>query len=109
MRRIGRLLVVMVIAVLLSLPAAQIAQGTPSGSSGSLSRSTGTVQLDQPTATPNPTAPLGPKLEPEQQPSNKSKQKLAIGVLTAILLAVVIFGRGTRRKRKKKSDSATSK
>ncbi|MFL6145798.1 MAG: hypothetical protein ACJ72N_28525 [Labedaea sp.] len=106
MRRVGGLLVVTVLAVLVLMPTAAVSASAarPAAPPSAVHA----VALDQPTATPNPSAPAGPALNPEQQP-NKAKHKLTIGVLAAILLVIVIFGRSTRRKRKKKSESATSK
>jgi len=65
------------------------------------------VAAEQPTPTPSPTAPTGPTLTPEQQ-SDRAMQKLFIGIAAAVLLAIVIAGRSTRRKIRKKKQGAVS-
>jgi len=104
MRRVIRLLVVGLFALLVSLPTA------PAGSLASASVADSGVRVaavDQPpTTTPPATAPAGPNLSPEQAP-NKSKQKLAIGFIAAVLLVIVFIGRRSRNKRRKKAASAT--
>ena len=103
MPRVARLLVVGLFALLVVVPVASSNVGAPV-------HVVAMHQLDQPTATPNPTAPSGPNLNPEQQqPPDKARQKLVIGVLVAVLLAIVFVGRSARRKRKKKAESATVK
>jgi hypothetical protein len=105
MRRAIRFLVVAVFAALVFLPV-EPATAAPSGP-GVLGGAV--LAASQPTATPNPSAPAGVKLNPEQQqPPNKSKQKVVIGVIAALLLVIVYFGRTSRTKRRKKAQKATS-
>jgi hypothetical protein len=98
MRRALRLLLAGMFALLVLVPAEPAAAAVSGGS--------GVVVLEQPA---NPTAPAGPNLTPQQQPPDKTKQKLVIGVLAAILLVIVFLGRNARNKRLKKAGSATSK
>jgi hypothetical protein len=98
MRRALRLLLAGMFALLVLVPA-EPAAAAPTGSGGA-------VVLEQPA---NPTAPAGPNLTPQQQPPDKTKQKLVIGVLAAILLVTVFLGRNARNKRRKAAGSATSK
>ena len=103
MRRVTRVLVVALFGLLVVLPAAPVAtaavaQHAPSAVS---------VGLAQPGATPTPSAPSIPKLNPQQAP-NKSKQKLVIGLFSAVLLVIVVLGRRTRNKARKKAAGAIS-
>lgn len=101
MRRAIRILVVGLFALLVVVPA------TPVASASSVHTGVFAVSVDQPpAATPTTTAPAGPSLNPEQA-SNKSKQKLVIGLFAAVLLVIVFFGRRARNKRRKKAASAT--
>jgi hypothetical protein len=98
MRRALRLLLAGMFALLVLVPA-EPAAAAPTNSGG-------VVVLEQPV---NPTAPAGPNLTPQQQAPDKTKQKLVIGILAAILLVIVFFGRRGHNKRLKKEGRATSK
>jgi hypothetical protein len=80
MMRVARLLVVTVFGLLVLVFAASVATATPNHS-----QALSVAALDQPTATPEQTAPPGPTLTPEQE-ATKSKQKLVIGVLAVVLV-----------------------
>ena len=85
-------------ALLVLVPAEPAAAAVSGGS--------GVAVLAQPV---NPSAPAGPNLTPQQQPPDKTKQKLVIGILAAILLVIVFLGRRGHNKRLKKEGRATSK
>ncbi|HEU5475783.1 MAG TPA: hypothetical protein VFV67_34535 [Actinophytocola sp.] len=97
-----------VVARLLLVAAFMLLVAAPTGISVSASAAPASVvAVQQPTPTPNPTAPTGPNLTPEQQ-SDKAKQKLFIGIMAAMLLAIVIVGRSTRRRIRRKKQGAVS-
>jgi hypothetical protein len=104
MRRIvTRLLVAVVFALLTVVPVACATSAAASATAGPAS----VVAVEQPSQTPTSTAPSGPNLTPEQQ-SERAKQKLVIGVMAALLLGIVIVGRTTRRRIRKKKQGAVS-
>ncbi|TNC20693.1 hypothetical protein [Amycolatopsis alkalitolerans] len=58
-------------------------------------------------------APVGPVIDPadnERANAQKTKNKIVVGVIAAVLLGIVLWGRSIRRKkRKKSSDQAKGK
>ncbi|HET9141757.1 hypothetical protein [Actinophytocola sp.] len=100
---VTRFLVAVVFALLTVVPVACATSVSASATVGPAS----VVAVEQPTTTPNPTAPTGPNLTPEQQ-SERAKQKLVIGVLAVLLLGIVIGGRTVRRRIRKKKSGAVS-
>ena|SRR5689334_21415027 len=94
MRRALRFLAVLAFLTLVWSPV-EPATAAPAGS-GSV------IPVAARQTTTNPTAPAGPTLNPQQQqPPNKGKQKLALGVIAALLLVIVYVGHTTRTKRRK--------
>ncbi|HVW42373.1 MAG TPA: hypothetical protein VHC18_13585 [Amycolatopsis sp.] len=59
------------------------------------------------------TAPPGPRIDPadnDRANAAKTKSKIVVGVLAAILAVIVLWGRSVRKKRRKKSsDQAKGK
>jgi hypothetical protein len=59
------------------------------------------------------TAPIGPVIDPADNAranAQKTKSKIVVGVVAAVLLAIVLWGRSIRKKRRKKSsDQAKGK
>lgn len=107
MWRVARLLLVAVfafLAVLTVQPAASASTG-----SDPVSASSGQQDVVQTTsAAPTDSAPSGPPLNPEQT-NQRFRQKLVIGLVAAALLAIVILGRRSRSKRRKKITGAVTK
>lgn len=99
MRSVTRLLAVALLAFLVALPVS----GSASADVGPAAGPVIVIGLDQPT-----TAPPGPDINPPQE-SPQSRQKLVIGVFAALLLAIVILGRGSVNKRRRKKRGAVSK
>jgi hypothetical protein len=96
MQSVTRILVMALLALLVALPGGTAAMAAePAGPAV-------TAGAQQPTVDPPPTAPPGPTLTPEQE-SAKSRQKLVIGIIAVILLAIVIVGRSARNKARKKA------
>ena len=99
MRRAPRLMIIVLLGLFLALPAVATVSALPAAAR------TADRLVEQPTSAPSSpatTAPAGPKLTPETENDQaKSKQKLIIGVAAAGLLAIVIWGRSVRRKRRK--------
>jgi hypothetical protein len=98
MRCVTRLLAIALFALLVALPWSPAAAAEPAAAGPVI-----VIGLDQPT-----TAPPGPDLNPPQE-SPQSRQKLVIGFFAALLLAIVIFGRTSVNKRRKKKRGAVSK
>ena len=59
------------------------------------------------------TAPPGPRIDPadnERANAEKTKSKIVVGVVAALLLVIVLWGRSVRKKRRtKSSDQAKGK
>ena len=100
MRRAIRLLLVGMFAVLMLVPVGGVASA--SASAGDVS----VVALVQPPSTP-PTAPTGVEINAPQAP-DKSRQKLVLGVMAGLLLAIVVVGRRGVNKRRRAAKGATS-
>ena len=104
MRRAPRLMIIVLLGLFLALPAVATVSALPAAAQ-SVDR-----LVAQPTPTPSSpgaSAPAGPKLTPEtENDQSESKRKLVIGVSAVALLAIVIWGRSVRRKRKKTSGDA---
>jgi hypothetical protein len=106
MWRVSRLLLVTLFAVLAVTPATQSAAVAPLAGQVVASELAQVVQQPPPTEPINPTvgnAPEGPQLEPAQTEANaeKSRRKLVIAVIAAVLLGIVVLGRRARKKAKK--------
>lgn len=97
MLSVTRLVVAVVFALLAVAPAA-VVSAAPAGALNSAS-----VVAAQPPPAPDPTAPPGVDISPEQE-SDRAKDKLVIGVITVVLLGIVILGRNAHNKRRKAAE-----
>lgn len=101
MRSATRLLVVTLLGVLVALSAVSVAVAEPD----SAERDNGLVVQ---TTTPPPPATTVPSVDierPESEEDRKETQrKLVMGIVSAVLVGIVIWGRSVRRKRKKASE-----
>lgn len=97
MRSASRLVIVALSMLFLALPALP-ASATPQEDDVVVAAQ----QTTEPTQ-PGSTAPAGPKLEPadtEAQAAER-KRKIVMGVASAILVGIVVWGRSVKRKRAK--------
>jgi hypothetical protein len=103
MRSATRLVIIALLGLFLALPVASFASASASA------EPVGRVvaQPTQPTAptapsSPGATAPSGPKLQPDTEADKaETRRKLIMGVTSVVLIALVVWGRSVRRKRKK--------
>ena len=104
MRNAARLVIVALTALLLAVPVG--VAGVSAGAETGADQRTHAV-AGQPTATapsdPDATAPAGPTLDPAQTEADKADQrrKLVMGIASAVLIGIVVWGRSVRRKKAK--------
>lgn len=110
MRSVTRLLLLALFGLLLVMPALP-ACSTPSGGSDGATAAAAVQTTTPPAPTPGATtAPGGVDINaPSEGDADKSRRKLVMGVISAVLIAIVIWGRSVRRKKQKKAQSATTK
>jgi hypothetical protein len=106
MRSATRLVIIALLGLFLALPVASFA-GSFSGPSASASAESVDRLVAQPTqptvpSSPGATAPSGPKLQPDTEADRlETRRKLIMGVTSIVLIALVVWGRSVRRKRRK--------
>jgi hypothetical protein len=106
MRSVTRLLLIGLFGLLLVMPALP-ACSTPAGGTDT---TTAIAVAQQPTTPPPASVPgatttAQPGVEvnaPSEADGEKTRRKLVMGVTSAVLVAIVIWGRSVRRKRAKK-------
>ncbi len=99
MRSATRLVIIALLGLFLALPVASFAGSASAEPVDGL-----VAQPTQPTApsSPGATAPSGPKLQPDTEADRlETRRKLIMGVTSVVLIALVVWGRSVRRKRKK--------
>ena len=102
MRSATRLVIIALLGLFLALPVASFAGSASPASAESVDSLV--AQPTQPTApsSPGATAPSGPKLQPDTEADRlETRRKLIMGVTSIVLIALVVWGRSVRRKRKK--------
>lgn len=102
MRSATRLMIIALLGLFLALPVVSFAGSFSPASAEPVDRLV--AQPTQPTApsSPGATAPSGPKLQPDTEADKlETRRKLIMGVTSVVLIALVVWGRSVRRKRKK--------
>jgi len=97
-RSATRLLIVTLMGFLLALP----------GVASAMAESAADVQAPITTepVPPTTTAPVGPELDQQETEADRAERnrKLVMGGVSVVLVAVVVWGRSIRRKRRKAAD-----
>ncbi|OLF04583.1 hypothetical protein BLA60_39965 [Actinophytocola xinjiangensis] len=103
MRNAARLVIVALTALLLALPAG--VAGVSAGAETRADQSHAVAAQPAPTETSQPgtTTPDGPELTPAETEADKvdQRRKLVMGIASAVLLGIVVWGRSVRRKKAK--------
>lgn len=104
MRSAPRLMIIALLGLFLALPAVSTVSALPA-SAAPADRLTAQPATPTSPSPPATTAPSGPRLQPDAEADKtEQRRKLIMGVASVVLLAIVIWGKSVRRKRRKAAE-----